>query len=105
VFLIESIQEKVKMGHWRVTIHAFERCVERGISPVELAEVILSGEIIERYPTDKYGPGCLIHGETNDGRILNVQCATNPVWIITAYDPTLSPELWTANFKRRRRYP
>jgi hypothetical protein len=39
---------------------------------------------------------------TEKERILHVQCSLNPVWIITAYDPTLNPEEWDANFKRRR---
>jgi len=52
----------------------------------------MSGEIIEDYPEDKYGPSCLIYGITREGRILHVQCSIEPVWIITAYDPTLSPE-------------
>jgi hypothetical protein len=100
--MIEDIRKKVKAGDYRLTIHVFERCVERDILPDELKEVILSGEIIENYPEDKYGPSCLIWGITEIGRILHVQCSVNPVWIITAYDPTLNPEEWDANFKRRR---
>jgi hypothetical protein len=100
--MIEGIRKKVKAGDYRLTVHAFERCVERDISPNELKEVILLGEIIERYPEDKYGPSCLIWGITEKRRILHVQCSVNPAWIITAYDPTLNPEEWNANFKRRR---
>jgi len=58
--MIESIKHKVQQGKHRLTIHAFERCAERGISPDEIKEVILSDEIIETYPEDKYGPSCLI---------------------------------------------
>lgn len=100
--MIEDIRKKVKAGDYRLTVHAFERCVERDISPNELKEVILLGEIIERYPEDKYGPSCLIWGITEKRRILHVECSVNPAWIITAYDPTLNPEEWNANFKRRR---
>jgi len=100
--MIEDIKKEVKAGDYRLTVHAFERCVERDISPNELKEVILQGEIIERYPEDKYGPSCLIWGITEKGRILHVQCSVNPAWVITAYDPTLNPEEWNANFKRRR---
>ena len=76
--------------------------MERDIWPDELKEVIISGEIIESYPEDKYGPSCLIWGMTEKGRVLHVQFSLNPVWIITAYDPALNPEEWDANFKRRR---
>jgi len=100
--MIEEVSKKVKTGDYRLTVHAFERCVERDIWPDELKEVIISGEIIESYPEDKYGPSCLIWGITEKGRILHVQCSLNPVWIITAYDPTLNPEEWDTNFKRRR---
>ena len=99
--MIENIQRRVKEGNHRFTIHAFERCVERSISPQQVKSVILSGEVIEDYPEDKYGPSCLIYGVTNDGRIFHVQCSIDPVWIITAYDPTLTPEEWNKDYKRR----
>lgn len=100
--MIEKIKQQVKAGNYRFTIHGFERCVERHISPNEVKYVILSDEVIEEYPEDKYGPSCLIYGITEDGKILHVQCSIDPVWIITAYDPTLNPEEWENNFKRRR---
>ena len=80
--MIESIKEKVKRGEYRFTIHGFERCVERDISPEGVREVLLSGEIIEDYPKDKYGPSCLVYGTTRKGRILHVQCSVDPVLII-----------------------
>ena len=100
--MIEEVRKKVKTADYRLTVHPLERYVERDIWPDELKEVILSGETIESYPEDKYGPSCLIWGITEKGRILHVQCSLNPVWIITAYDPTLNPEEWDTNFKRRR---
>jgi hypothetical protein len=101
--LIEGIRKQVKADNYRFTIHAFERCVERNISPTQVKSVILSGEIIEDYPDDKYGPSCLIYGVNGDGKILHVQCSIEPVWIITAYDPTLNPEEWERDYKRRRK--
>jgi len=100
--LIEKIQKRVKAGNYRFTIHAFERCVERGISPEQVKSAILSGEIIEDYPDDKYGPSCLIYGVTRERKILHVQCSMEPVWIVTSYDPTLHPEEWDREYKRRR---
>lgn len=101
--MIKKIQEQVKVGNYRFTIHAFERCIERNISPEQVKSVILFGEIIEDYPDDKYGPSCLIYGVTEEGRILHVQCSIEPVWIVTAYDPTVNPEEWDREFKRRRK--
>jgi len=100
---IENIRKNIRAGNYRLTIHAFERCVEREISPEEAKYVILNGEIIEEYPSDKYGPSCLIFGLTEKGRILHVQCTLDPVWIITAYDPTLESDEWEQDFKRRRK--
>ena len=53
--MINNIRRRVKAGNYRFTLHAFERCTERNISPEEIKEVILSGEAIEDYPKDKYG--------------------------------------------------
>lgn len=100
--VIEGIQRRVREGDHRFTIHAFERCVERDISPEQVRDAILSGEIIEDYPDDKYGPSCLIYGTTRDGKILHVQCSLDPVWVITAYDPTQELGEWQDDFKRRR---
>jgi hypothetical protein len=100
--VIEDIQKRVSEGAYRFTMHAFERCVERNISPQEVKSAILSGEIIEDYPEDKYGHSCLIYGTAGNGKILHVQCSLDPVWIITAYDPTLEPGQWEWDFKRRK---
>ena len=100
--MLEKIKKRVEVDDHRFTIHSFERCVERIISPKEIKNIILSGEIIENYTRDKYGPSCLILGITEKGRILHVQCSVDPVWIITAYDPTLNPEEWDKDFKRRQ---
>ena len=99
--ITERIKKQVEAGNQRFTIHGFERCVERHISPDEIKYAILSGEIIENYPEDKYGPSCLVYGVTEEGKLLHVQCSITPVWIITAYDPTLNPEEWEEDFKRR----
>jgi hypothetical protein len=41
--MIEVIKEQVEAGNYRFTIHGFERCVERNISPNDIKYVILSG--------------------------------------------------------------
>ena len=62
--MISEIRKDVKKSEYRFTSHAIERCIERDIPPDEVKEVILSGEIIEDYPHDKYGASCLIRGFT-----------------------------------------
>jgi len=63
---------------------------------------VACGDIIEQYPTDKYGSSCLIYGTTRLGWPIHVQC-TQPVRpkvkIVTVYEP--DSEEWS-EFRRRR---
>ena len=47
--MINNIRKRIVTGDYRLTIHAFERCVERSISPEEIRDIILTGEIIEEW--------------------------------------------------------
>jgi len=68
---------------------------------MEIEAAILNGEIIEDYPNDKYGPSCLIMGESASGRILHVQVSYQPAAkVITVYEP--SPDEWELDLKTRR---
>ena len=100
--MMRHIQDAIVKEQFRFTLHGFERCLERDISPDEVSQAIVAGEIIEDYPEDKYGHSCLICGTTRLGRILHVQCSIEPVWIITAYDPTVNAKKWDDKFTRRR---
>jgi len=77
--------------------------VARNITPDEVAEIVLAGEVIEDYPEDKHGPSCLVLGRTAAGRALHMQC-THPsrpiVKIITACEP--DPAEWDDTLKQRR---
>jgi len=97
---ISLIQDKIRKGQYYWRQHAIERSIERQVAEEEVAEVILSGEIIEEYSEDKYGPSCLIFGRTRTGRPIHVQCSLPPpVWIITLYEP--NPDEWI-NFRKRK---
>ncbi len=84
------------------SLHAVRQMIERGITPAEVAQTLLAGEVIEDYPDDKYGPSCLVCGTTKNSRVLHVQC-THPsrplVKIVTAYEP--DPAEWDKTFKQR----
>ena len=68
--------------------HAIQKLVERNIAEKEVVEAIESGEIIEEYPVDKYGPTCLIFGLTESRRPLHVLVSYSvPIWVVTAYEP------------------
>jgi len=97
---ISLIQDKIRKGQYYWRQHAIERSIERQVAEEEVAEVILSGEIIEEYSDDKYGPSCLIFGQTRTGRPIHVQCSLPPSeWIITLYEPNLDE--WI-NFRKRK---
>lgn len=100
--LIEEIRAKAA-GGFVLSRHAAERSVERDVWAGEVMDVIRSGEVIEDYPDDKYGPSCLISGVTRRRRVLHVQCTypSRPVLkIITVYPP--DPEEWIGAKLRRR---
>jgi hypothetical protein len=72
------------------------------ISVQELREAMAVGEVIEDYPTDKYGPSCLVFGFTLVRRPLHIHCSSPSrplVKLMTLYEP--DPRRWV-DFKVRR---
>ena len=99
---IDDIREKIARGQFEFSQHAVDQSIVRHISVQELREAIAIGEVIEDYPSDKYGPSCLVFGVTLASRPLHIQCSypSRPVVkIITLYEP--DPQRWV-NFKVRR---
>lgn len=85
-----------------ITLHAAKRLEQRGISINDVISCILSGEIIEQYPTDYPYPSCLILGISLKGSSLHVVVGSNleTLWVITAYYPSI--EKWLPDFKTRK---
>jgi hypothetical protein len=100
--MIEQLRQKISRGQMEYSLHAVRQMIERGITPAEVAQTVLAGEVVEDYPDDKYGPSCLVCGTTKNSRVLHVQC-THPsrplVKIVTAYEP--DPAEWDKTFKQR----
>ncbi len=91
--IIEPIQDKISKAEYRVSDHAVMQMLKRSITRLEIEDAVQKGEIIEKYPDDKYSPSCLIYGKTENGRDLHVQLSLPPsVVIITTYVP--NPEEW-----------
>ena len=85
---IDSIQKHVISGTYRFSDHAVKRMIQRSIDRHEVEEAILSGEIIEEYPDDKYSPSCLVYGMSLNGRELHIHVSLPPlVVIVTIYEP------------------
>jgi len=86
--IIKGIKDKIRNGEYRFSDHAVKRMIKRSINRSEIENAVMAGEIIEKYPDDKYSPSCLIYGRTRGGRDLHVQVSLpSLVVIITAYEP------------------
>jgi hypothetical protein len=99
---IVRIRAKFARDAFEFSLHATDQTILRGISVGEIREAIQTGEIIEDYPDDKYGPSCLILGFPDAGRPLLIQCSypRRPlIKIVTVYEP--DPTEWI-NYRERR---
>ena len=88
--LIDGIREKIRYGQFEFSKHSVDRMIQRHISVSEVRAALVSGEVIEDYPDDKYGPSCLIFGFTDDKRALHIQCShpsRRLIKIVTVYEP------------------
>jgi len=101
--MIDQLRDKFQHGVVEYSFHATRQLIARNITPEEVAQCVLAGEVIEDYPDDKYGPSCLLFGRTSSQRALHVHC-THPsrplVKVITAYEP--DPVEWDETLKHRK---
>ena len=72
---IDEIRTKITEDRFEFSRHAADQSILRRISVQEIREALSSGEIIEDYPDDKYGPSCLIMGFTLRRKALHIQCS------------------------------
>jgi hypothetical protein len=101
--MINDLRSKIAANQFEFTRHALDQSIVRGITVQELREAMESGEVIEEYPQDKYGPSCLIFGMTKSDRPIHIQCSypsREMIKIITLYQP--DPEQWI-DYKERRK--
>ena len=99
---VEGIRAKVERGQYEYSQHAVDQSIKRGIDERELREAMSAPELVEDYPSAKYGPSCLLLGFTFAGRPLHIHCShasRELVKIITLYEP--SSAIWL-DFKHRR---
>ena len=100
--MIEEIRERFRQKQYEYSLHAVDQSILRRISTQEVEQAVQTSELVEEYPSDKYGPSCLLLGFTENGRPLHIQCtqAIRPiVKIITLYEP--EAEKWL-EFRKRR---
>lgn len=92
---LDAIKARFQRGELEFTQHAVDQTLLRRITVQELREAVEVAEVIEEYPTDKYGPSCLLLGFTAAARPLHVQVSdpSRPVIkVITVYQP--DPQRW-----------
>lgn len=101
----ETIRKLVRVGKYEFSIHAEQERQAEKITIKELEDALSDCEIIEDYPDDSRGASCLVLGFAAT-RLLHAVCALKQdpeeVLLITIYDPSLRPEKWTDNYRRRR---
>ncbi|MDR4509014.1 MAG: DUF4258 domain-containing protein [Candidatus Brocadiaceae bacterium] len=76
---IVDVRKAFAEKKFRYTKHGAEQRINRQIKGEEIEHAIQNGEIIEEYPSDKYGPSCLVYGETKLGRPIHIQIALLPI--------------------------
>lgn len=100
--LVDEIRAKIASGQFEFSKHAVDQTILRHIRVQDVRDAIATGQVIEDYPDDKYGPSCLILGFTKTQRPLHIQCSypSRPkIKIVTLYEP--DPELWIDSKTRR----
>lgn len=84
--------------------HALRRLFERGLGKGAILDVIEQGEVIGEYLDDRPYPSYLLLSRV-DSQPIHVVLArdsdTGTCYVVTAYRP--DPELWSADFSKRRR--
>jgi hypothetical protein len=100
--LCARIAALVGGGRFEFSKHAVDQTILREITTEEIRQVLADSEVLENYPSDKYGPSCLVLGFTQAGRPLHIHCThptREPMKIITVYEP--DPLRWV-DFRQRR---
>ena len=100
--MIEELRSKFARDEFEFSKHATDQAILREISVQEIREAVSTGEMIENYPADKFGPSCLILGVTLARRPIHLQCSypSRPIGkVITVYEP--DPEEWV-DYRARR---
>lgn len=99
---INALQTLCRNKHIQWTNHVVVRLLQRGIPQRDVENALMTGKIIEDYPTDYPYPSCLVLGLTISDRPLHVVCGVGNewLWIVTAYYPGL--DKWNSEYVLRK---
>ena len=87
---------------WRK--HVFQRMLERNITREDVKEVIIKGELIEEYESDKPFPSALFFKVVNKRpthAVIAFDEKQNKAHVITTYEPTLA--IFESDYKTRKK--
>ena len=101
---IEKLKRAVSEDKIEWRKHALQRMLERDISRANVKEVIVKGEMIQDYESDKPFPSALFYKMINKTPIhvtVALDEEQNKVHIITAYEPSL--DVFENDFKTRKK--
>ncbi|MEE4359582.1 MAG: DUF4258 domain-containing protein [Desulfococcaceae bacterium] len=105
-FLIQKkIRKLAAENVYQLSGHAEKERESDMISVEELETALKHSEIIENYPDDPRGASCLVLGFC-ESRPIHAVCtimqSPEELLIITVYDPSMRPDKWTDNYRKRR---
>ncbi|NJK43307.1 MAG: DUF4258 domain-containing protein [Pleurocapsa sp. SU_196_0] len=107
--LLHRIQEAFLEYRYLLRVHGHERMNQRNIAPLEIREIVLSGEAIEYDAPGERGidASVLFSGRVSSGRPLHVkvveaQNVRSRVrhFVVTVYEPNI--RAWSEDFRFRR---
>lgn len=98
---IDFIRKKVEKQEYDLSSHAHRERQEEQITLAEIEQALLSGDIIEKYPSDPRGESCLVAAKV-ESKPLHMVCGKrdNRLLIVTVYRP--KPPTWKSYKKRNK---
>ena len=99
---IDNIRQYILKNKIKWTEHCSLRMFERGIHKKDIKDAIMSGDIIEYYPTDYPYPSCLVLGYNENDEPVHIVCGigNDNLYIITVYCPDIKK--WIDESIRRK---
>ena len=96
---ISFIRTKVNDQEYDFSSHAHRERQEEQITTAEIEQVLLTGDIIEKYPKDERGESCLVAAKVKN-QPLHIICGKrgSRLLIVTVYRP--KPPIWKS-YKQR----
>lgn len=102
--LLETIQELIGAGSFRISEHGYDELAADGLYIKELLKGLLWAQVVEEYPDYPKGPCVLVLVRSEDMSPVHMVLGipkgkSGPAVLVTAYRP--EQDLWDETFTRR----